>query len=107
MPDKGWKQFERRVAKLFGTKRNPLSGENGGHSGSDTLHPEFFIECKSRKKSAIHSLLQETRLSAVKEHKLPVLALQKANAEGFIVAVHSSDLQTFCELFLEQGLNEG
>ena len=102
MPDKGWKQFERRVAKFFGTKRNPLSGENGGHTGSDTLHPDFFIECKSRKKSAIHSLLQETRKTAAKENKLPVLALQKANSEGFIVGIHSSDLEEFCETYLSR-----
>jgi hypothetical protein len=28
MPDKAWKQFERCVARFFGTERNALSGGN-------------------------------------------------------------------------------
>lgn len=40
------KAFESRVAKFFQTRRTPLSGINSGHTGSDTLHPDLFIECK-------------------------------------------------------------
>ena len=34
------------MASIFATERNPLSGGNGKHSRSDSLHPELFISCK-------------------------------------------------------------
>lgn len=41
-----WKKFERRVATDFGTFRTPLSGMVKSMTGSDTLHPKLYIECK-------------------------------------------------------------
>ena len=101
MPNKGWKQYERLVAAFFQTRRNPLSGFNAGHSGSDSLHRKFYIECKLRANSYIHSLFQETKPKAKKEGKLPVLAVKTKFDNGFMVAVHSDDLLEFCQLFLE------
>ncbi len=43
---KAWKERERVIAKLFGTKRTPLSGLSSGHTSSDTLHKEYYIEVK-------------------------------------------------------------
>lgn len=102
MPDKSWKAFERRVSSLFGTIRNPLSGINSTITGSDTQHKDLFVECKLRAKCAANSLFQETKPKAVKESKLPVLALQKKNAQGFLVCVHSEDLKDFVEILYKQ-----
>lgn len=46
MSDKTWKAFERRVAKILGTVRTPLSGGNSRHTRSDTLHEDLYVEVK-------------------------------------------------------------
>lgn len=105
MPNKAWKSFERRVAQVFFCRRNPLSGINSTITGSDTTSTIFYIECKQRAKSFIHSLFQETKVSAKKENKLPVLAVQQKGSPGFMVCIHSSDLEEFCseyKLLLEE-----
>jgi len=59
-----WKKFEARVARMFGSKRAPLSGINGGVTASDSLSPDFFVECKMRKKHALWRLYDDTRAKA-------------------------------------------
>jgi hypothetical protein len=73
MADKRWKEFERRVARAFGTERTPLSGGNSKHTHSDTLHPELYIECKSNFQ---HPLLREwgKHKARARRFGLPVLA---------------------------------
>lgn len=44
---KNWKNFERKIAKIFNTQRTALSGSNSKITSSDTLHPELYIEIKS------------------------------------------------------------
>jgi hypothetical protein len=95
-----WKIFERSVAKVFGTKRTPLSGGNSGHSRSDSLHADFFISCKYAQASAIHTLYDEENPKAVAEEKIPVLCLKRARTKHFLIAVLSTDLLEFCTLFL-------
>jgi len=56
MPDKSWKKQERRIAKLFGTRRTPLSGYLSLHTKSDIIHDKLFVECKYR--SAGFSLIK-------------------------------------------------
>jgi hypothetical protein len=93
MPDKSWKAFERRVARFFGCQdRNPLSGINGKHTASDTLHPELFIEAKQRQHYAIIRLWDEAKQLSTKEGKIPVIAISEKNRPGFWVLCHSSDL---------------
>ena len=75
MSDKTWKAAERRVARMFGTTRTPLSGGNGKQTRSDTLHPRAFIETKYRKRFAAAQLFRETEELARAEEKLPVVAL--------------------------------
>ena len=75
MPDKAWKQFERRIAKSLGTVRTPLSGGASRHTTSDTLHPDLYVECRYRLRSAVHKWWFVVRQSALKEHKVPVMAL--------------------------------
>jgi len=44
MPNKTWKDLERKVAKMLGGQRIAASG-NGGIKG-DVQHDTYFIECK-------------------------------------------------------------
>lgn len=92
MSNPGWKQFERRVAKLFGTKRNPLSGGNGRHGRSDTLHPRLFLECKNHAATPGFSFFQKVMAEAKKEEKLPVLVQQPKNSKTVLVTCRLQDL---------------
>jgi hypothetical protein len=87
MSDKAWKATERRIATYFGTVRNPLSGGNGRHTRSDTLHPNYFIEIKHGSGCpttwpAILKLYQETARLAAAEWKEPVLILHRKGSRG-------------------------
>jgi len=93
MADKKWKAKERKVAKWFGTERNPLSGINGKHTGSDTLHETLFIEHKHRKAHSLGNLLRDTIAKARKEEKIPVVTLTEDNRKGFMVLCREEDLQ--------------
>ena len=76
-----WKQFERRVATLFGGKRVPLSGGNSGHTRADVMGVGgLFIEAKLRAKSALWSLFDSTKPLAKAEGKLPVLAIGRKHS---------------------------
>lgn len=75
MTDKAWKAFERRIAKSLDTERTPLSGGASRHTTSDTLHPDLYVECKHRKRSAVHTHFHEVRRRAKAESKIPVLAV--------------------------------
>lgn len=92
-----WKKFERAVAKFFGTCRKALSGGAGqeGQTKSDSHHPKLYIECKLRKKMAIWSLFDDTKKKASSEGKLPVIATKQKGKHGFLITVHSSDLEEF------------
>ncbi|MBA7474254.1 hypothetical protein ES707_09602 [subsurface metagenome] len=87
MPDKAWKAFERRIAKSLGTHRTPLSGGASRHTTSDTLHEELYVECRSRVRSAIHKWWFVVRQSALKEYKMPVLALHKKGSGNDLAVI--------------------
>lgn len=82
MPDKGWKAYERRIAKRFGTRRNPLSGGMSGHTRSDTLHKGLFIEMKNRRGfvPALNSFKEYEEMAA-KEKKVPALIFKAPRVE--------------------------
>ena len=95
MSDKVWKKRERQVAKFFGCKRTPLSGQNSGHeTSSDVLHPHLYVEQKHRKSHAIINLWDDTAKKAEKEGKIPVVTLTQKGRPGFWVLVKSSDLMS-------------
>ena len=96
-----WKNKERKVAKFFNTERTPLSGMNSKITASDTLHPNIFIEHKHRKKSSLWTLFLKTRELAKKEGKIPILTSTQDNSHGFLITIHSSDLDKFIETYLE------
>ena len=98
---KSWKQSERRIAKMFNTERTPLSGGNSKITRSDSLESKLFIEAKQRKKMAVWSLWEETREQAKEEGKIPVLGLHQKRKKGFLVVIHSNDLSSFIERYLD------
>ena len=87
-----WKAIERKVAKFFGVGRNPLSGGNGKHTRSDTLHPVLFVEVKYRPTHSAVTLWRQTSVKAKEEKKIPVVVLSEKGKTGFWVMCHSSDL---------------
>jgi len=87
-----WKKFEQRVARFFGSTRAPLSGRNNKITGSDSLHPALFIECKLRAESPIHKLFAETQAKAQAEGKTPLLALQWKNHAGWLLVCRPEDI---------------
>lgn len=80
MADKPWKEAERRVAFfLTGNRgnRNPLSGSTSKHTAGDVLHPSLYVEVRYRASLAVVTWWHEIVSFARKEHKTPVLVLQK------------------------------
>lgn len=97
-----WKQGERRTAAAFGSKRNPLSGRNGKHSRSDTLHPKLYLECKHTKASALHSLFTSIKLRADKEKKTPVLVSRQTHSKLVLVTCLLDDLPTVAAEYVSE-----
>ena len=89
-----WKAAERRVATLFGTLRQRLSGSSGraDETAADTKHPRLFIEVKYRDSHAVRGLYDKTAKLAKKEGKLPLVALVDKGKPGFIICLHVDHL---------------
>lgn len=88
-----WKKREAQVARAFGTKRNPLSGRNSGHTASDSLHGKYFIETKLRKSHAVLRVWDKAAALAKEEGKIPMVCLTEKGKEGFWVLVKYEDFQ--------------
>ena len=97
--DKTWKALERRVAKFFGASRTPLSGGNGKVTRADVIHKYLFIEAKQRKKQSLYTLYDNTKALAITENKVPVLAIHESGRKGFLIVVHSEELDEFYTLY--------
>jgi len=86
MADKRWKAVERRVAKMFGSERTPLSGGNSKQTRSDTLHPELFIEIKTSMHGFMATrLYRETAELAKLEDKTPLVVLVPKADKPYLV----------------------
>lgn len=92
MTDKVWKAQERRIGKMFGAKRTPLSGGKSLHTESDVIHPRLYIEAKYRKKIAILDLFPDIAEKALKENKIPVLAIKSKKLKDDYFLVRAKDL---------------
>ncbi len=88
-----WKAGERRIASMFESKRTPLSGGNSGHTRSDSLHKELFIECKHSKKYPLEKLVDKTFKEAKKEAKIPLLVFLKLNNSEPLILCKLKDLK--------------
>ena len=100
-----WKRRERDAARLFGAKRQPLSGSSGRDdlTRSDSDHPTLFIETKTRKRHTVRTLWEDVRNRARKENKTPVLALFDAGKIGGLIVIHQDDLAKLAELIDRNG----
>ena len=97
MPDKGWKAYERRISKYFGTTRNALSGMNSGVTASDTRHTKLFIDTKCRREfSKVVRYFKVIEGLAANESKVPMLItkIPHMKDEGSLVTVRLKDLFT-------------
>ena len=97
---KTWKNVEREVASRFRTSRNVGSGSLGreDRSRSDTVHPRLYIEVKYGDwkrwfRKELRDTLELAAENALKESKIPVIALKKKRQHGFWVLVHIDDLR--------------
>lgn len=64
-----WKNFERAVAKTWGSFRVPLSGINSRHNAGDVILPngvKALIECKLRGNSVHYTLFKLAQKDALK-----------------------------------------
>jgi hypothetical protein len=89
-----WKRRERDGAKLFGARRQVLSGSSGRAEAtcSDSTHERLFIETKLRASSSVRSLWEKTRDLARREQKTPMLMLYTKHKPGALIVVHENDL---------------
>ena len=95
-----WKKREGRIAKDFGTKRNPLSGSMSGHSSSDSLSEIFYLESKLRANPPGWALFQDTKEKAKFEKKIPIVVLSKKFHKDKIAIV---DYDFLLELLKKSG----
>lgn len=91
MPDKLWKQTERRIAKAFGGKRNSLSGSNSKVTSADVIHSRYYIEVKERKKIPFYKVFLEVKENAKKEGRIPILVIHEKNRKEDLVIIGMSD----------------
>lgn len=82
MPDKPFKVMDRRVSKMVGGRRNPLSGGASLHTRGDIIHPTLYIECKCHKLMATLHWMREAEVYAKKEGKIPIVALHSKGKKG-------------------------
>ena len=75
MADKAWKSFERRVAKLIGGERIPVSGRQRGYA-ADIAHPWLGVECKYRRKLPewMTDAMRQAKASCNK-HQMPIVII--------------------------------
>lgn len=92
-----WKRRERVIAADFSTDRTPLSGGASGHTRSDTLHPELFIEIKGRASHAAMRLFDQTAILAKAEGKTPVVALWEPERKGYLLLCRPEDIAQVAE----------
>jgi len=96
MPNKAWKNLERRVAHKFGGKRNPYSGSVDIITGADIINhnilPNFFIECKMRNHFHHHTLFTAIEGKAIQENKKALLITHvKSQRDDLLVLIRLND----------------
>ena len=83
-----WKKQEMAVARMFGSTRTPLSGRNSRHgTSSDSLHPELYIELKTKSKIPFWTTWLETVDAAGQEGKAPLLVIHKKGSHRRVAMV--------------------
>lgn len=77
MPDKRWKNTERKVAKILGGERVPVSGRQRGFS-ADVKHDRLSIEVKDREKlpAWLYDAMEQAEMSA-HDGQIPTVILHE------------------------------
>lgn len=83
--------MERKVAKLLGGVRNPLSGGSGRHTRGDVIHDTLYVECKLRQSIALWAWYKDTADKAKVEHKIPILVIKEKSKKGELVVLDIND----------------
>lgn len=100
MGDKPWKAYERFVADIFETSRNPLSGKNNAGRTGDIIHDDINIECKNHRNLTIYGWMKK----AEKESDKPALLfLHRKNTpyRESIVAMPLKDFKKIKDHYLK------
>jgi len=77
MTDKTWKAVERRIAKVLGGKRNPLSGSSSRHTSGDVIHDKYYVEIKHRARIPFYNIFKDDFLEKKLGKKVSVLLYNK------------------------------
>jgi hypothetical protein len=101
-----WKSGERRIAKIFGTYRTPLSGSNSRHSKSDSLHSDIFIETKHRKKIPGDTLWEHVKKDAKKENKIPIIVFIKKGSPKPVALCNLRDLKKIAKYIVKDEIED-
>ncbi len=99
MPDAAWKQFERRVAALFGGKRRGAAGDGS----SDVVHAFWAPECKLLGRPSFSDLLAaaEQAETNAQPHHCPIAVVKrKLRGSPDTEALVVFRLETFLEWFV-------
>jgi len=88
-----WKKGERKISRMFGTERTPLSGINSRQTFSDSLSKYLYIEIKHQKKIPADNLWQDTKRKAKIENKIPLIVFIKKNHKNPIILCNLRDIK--------------
>lgn len=108
---KAWKAYERFVADLFDTRRNPLSGGNnvtddGNVRRGDILLKNINVECKNLKNPAINKWLRK----AVEETDKPALVFAHKKRRPYAkssVTMPLEDFEKIKDVYMERVADDG
>ena len=85
---KTWKNFELKVAKDLGGKRNPLSGRSGGHCAGDVISSLFLVEVKYNDFLPAARVFEDIAKQAYKDFKIPLVAFKRKGQRGYLFIVN-------------------
>lgn len=94
MGDKPWKKYERYIASLFNTRRNPLSGANNAGRAGDIIHDLINIECKNHNNPTINNWLRK----AVEETDKPALVFVHKKNRPYLKSSVTMPLEDFLKI---------
>jgi hypothetical protein len=97
-----WQEFERRIAAVFGSRRNVMSGalnstDDGEPRPGDVVIPrglDLLVECKLKSNFTHHALFREARADATK-HKVKhaLLFTKRKGDQGYLVVIRGEDFE--------------
>jgi len=96
MTDQPWKVDERKVARVLGGKRTPLSGALPGSTRADVQAGELYVEVKRRARFLALAWLQKARFYAAKEGKIGVCVVHVGLTRRWVVMLSLDDFRAIC-----------